>query len=104
MLLNKLQENVPKCASSLARHFIAKKFHAKISETFNELVGFKIQNTDQFTIRGLWKQGEKISTTPWMVFIQSFDILTAQLQKNIDQGCSNFIPRDNYKYNLQRIF
>ena len=108
-IINDDPEQVRKCLSSIDSNrfeviiVCPKKFHAKISETFNELVGFKIQNTDQFTIRGLWKQGEKISTTPWMVFIQSFDILTAQLQKNIDQGCRKFTPRSDYKYDLQRI-
>jgi len=108
-IINEEQEQIRKCLSSIDSNCFEviivcpKKFHAKISETFNELVGFKIQNTDQFTIRGLWKQGEKTSTTPWMAFIQSSDILTAQLQKNIDQGCRKFTPRSDYKYDLQRI-
>ena len=70
----------------------------------NEFVDFKVKTTDQTSIRSLWQQGEKLSTTPWNVFIQSSDILTVQLQNNIDQGCRKFTPYNNYTYDLKRIF
>ena len=108
-IINEDLDQIRNCLTSIDRNrfeviiVCPKKYHASISEIFNELVGFRIQNTDQTSIRGLWQQGENASTTSWMVFIQSSDILTAQLQQNIDQGCRKFAPRDNYKCDLQRI-
>ena len=79
------------------------KYHADINAVFAEMVDSKIKTTAQTSIRDLWQQGEKSATTPWIVFIQSSDILTVQLQNNIDQQCRKFPPYPNCKYNLQRI-
>ena len=109
-IINDDLEQVRNCLTSIDRNrfeviiVCPTNYHVSINEIFNEFVSFKIKTIDQTSIRDLWQQGENSSSTPWMVFIQSSDIFTVQLQKNIDQGCRNFIPRDNYKYNLQRIF
>ena len=79
------------------------KYHKNIKEVLDKKRNFSITVCDQTSVRGLWQQGEKSAITPWIVFIQSSDILTAQLQKNIDQRCRKFTPGQNYKYNLKRI-
>ena len=102
-------EQSKKCISSIDRNLFdviivcPANYHKSISKIISESASFKIITTDLTSIRGLWQQGEKSSVTPWIVFVQSSDILTVQLQKNIDQGCRHFIPRDNYRYDLQRI-
>ena len=102
-------EQSKKCISSIDRNLFdviivcPANYHKSISKIISESASFKIITTDLSTIRGLWQQGEKSSVTPWIVFVQSSDILTVQLQKNIDQGCRHFIPRDNYRYDLKRI-
>ena len=78
------------------------KYCKGLKEVLDKIIEISIKSCDQTSIRDLWLQGEKSAITPWMVFIQSSDILTAQLQKNIDHRCRTFMPCQNYKYNLQR--
>ena len=80
-----------------------KKYHKSIKELFDKEIKFSMPFCDQTSIRGLWRQGEEYAITHWVVFIQSSDILTAQLQFNLDQRCRKLPPYSNYKYNLQRV-
>ena len=108
-IINEDLDQLRNCITSIDRNrfeviiVYPTKYHADINAVFAEMVDSKIKTTAQTSIRDLWQQGEKPATTPWIVFIQSSDILTVQLQKDIDQGCRNFTPYNNYKYNLQRI-
>lgn len=78
-------------------------YHTSIRKISDDFLSFKVKTVNHTSIRSLWEEGENSSTSPWMVFIQSSDILTAQLQKNITQGCRKFTLRRDYKYDLQRI-
>jgi ADP-heptose:LPS heptosyltransferase len=79
------------------------KYHTSVKEALEKMTGISIKACEQTSIRGLWRQGEKSAITPWIMFIQSSDILTIQLQNNIEQRCRTFTPCQNYRYNLQRI-
>ena len=79
------------------------KYHKSLKEVLDQKNQFSMTTCNQTSIRGLWQQAEKSAITPWTVFIQSSDILTVQLQNNIDQQCRKFPPYPNCKYNLQRI-
>ena len=79
------------------------KYHKSLKEVLDPKNQFSMTTCNQTSIRGLWQQAEKSAITPWIVFIQSSDILTVQLQNNIDQQCRKFPPYPNCKYNLQRI-
>tara|TARA_B100000315_G_scaffold52519_1_gene46889 strand:+ start:1766 stop:3586 length:1821 start_codon:yes stop_codon:yes gene_type:complete len=102
-------EQIKKCLTSINTErfevmvVCPTKYHKNIKEVLEKMSNFSTTPCDQTSIRGLWRQGEESAITPWIVFIESSDILTAQLQKNIDQECGKFTPRQNYKYNLQRI-
>ena len=103
-------EQIRKCLSSIDKNLFEviiacpTNCHPSIGEVCNDFTVFKIRTFSHTSIRNLWQQGEKLSTTPWIVFIQSSDILTVQLQNNIDQGCRKFRPYNNYKYDLNRIY
>ena len=79
------------------------KYHKSLEEALDKKNQFSVTTCNQISVRGLWQQGEKAAITPWIVFIQSSDILTVQLQNNIDQRCRKFPPYPDYKCNLQRI-
>ena len=79
------------------------KYHTSIKEVLGEKTKFSMIICDQTSVRGLWQQGGESTLTPWTVFIQSSDILTAQLQHNIEQRCRKIPPYPNFKYNLQRV-
>tara|TARA_B100002003_G_scaffold220470_1_gene222835 strand:- start:945 stop:2771 length:1827 start_codon:yes stop_codon:yes gene_type:complete len=109
-IINDDLEQIRNCLTSIDRGrfeviiVCPANYRASINSIVSELVDFKIISTEQSSIRALWRQGENSSSTLWMAFILSSDILTVRLQKNIDQGCAKFTPRRNYKYDLQRIF
>ena len=108
-IINDNLEQIRKCLSSIDENLFEviiacpTNCHPSIGEICNDFTVFKIRTFSHTSIRNLWQQGEKLSTTPWIVFIQSSDILTVQLQNNIDQGCGKFTPYNNYTYDLKRI-
>ena len=108
-IINDNLEQIRKCLSSIDENLFEviiacpTNYHTSINEIYDDFSVFKIKTVNHTSIRNLWQQGEKLSTTPWIVFIQSSDILTVQLQNNIDQGCGKFTPYNNYTYYLKRI-
>jgi len=108
-IINDNLEQIRKCLSSIDENLFKviiacpTNYSTSINEIYDAFSVFKITTVNHTSIRNLWHQGEKLSTTPWGVFIQSSDILTVQLQNNIDNGCRNFTPLHDYKYDLQRI-
>ena len=91
-IINDNLEQIRKCLSSIDENLFEviiacpTNYHTSINEIYDDFSVFKIKTVNHTSIRNLWQQGEKLSTTPWGVFIQSSDILTIQLQNNIDQG------------------
>ena len=108
-IINDNLEQIRKCLSSIDENLFKviiacpTNYSTSINEIYDAFSVFKITTVNHTSIRNLWHQGEKLSTTPWGVFIQSSDILTVQLQNNIDKGCRKFTPPHDYKYDLQRI-
>ena len=79
------------------------KYHKSIEGALGAKNKFSMKICNQTSVRGLWQHGGGSAITPWLVFIQSSDLLTAQLQNNIDQRCRKLPPHQDYKYNLPRI-
>ena len=83
-IINEDLDQLRNCITSIDRNrfeviiVYPTKYHADINAVFAEMVDSKIKTTAQTSIRDLWQQGEKSATTPWIVFIQSSDILTVQ--------------------------
>ena len=108
-IINDNLEQITKCLSSIDKNLFKviiacpANYHTCINEIYDDFSVFKLKTLNHTSIRSLWQEGSKLSTTPWMVFIQSSDLLTVQLQNNIDQGCRKFTPLRDYKYDLQRI-
>ncbi len=108
-IINDNSEQIRKCLSSIDENLFEVIItcptycHTSIGEICEDFSVFKLITLNHTSIRSLWQEGGKLSTTPWIVFIQSSDILTVQLQNNIDQGCRKFTPYNNYKYDLKRI-